>query len=223
MAAACAARCAVALRLVDRAERVLIGVERDLGVDHEALPAGHADDDVGPQAPALAVRDADLGREIAMFGQAAAFEHVAQLLLAPAAARLGRVAQRVDQLGGLGRHALGAGAHRFDLARQQAEGVAALRLDLLDRRLVALEAFVDRLEQRLQIAGPHSLPTGGNAGRRAQECFLRVGRAACCRFRRTARDSASLASISSAIRASKPAPARPAPLRAPQVLSRPRD
>ena len=63
--------------LVDRAEGVLIGVERDLGVDDEALPAGDADDDVGTLARAFVVGMADLGGEVGMFAEAAAFEHVA--------------------------------------------------------------------------------------------------------------------------------------------------
>ena len=74
-------------------ERILISVERDFGVDDEALPAGNADDDVGAQPPARFVRDADLGLEIGIFAKTAIFEDVAELLFAPAAARLGGVAQ----------------------------------------------------------------------------------------------------------------------------------
>ena len=81
-----------------------------------------------------------------MFGQAAAFEHVAKLLLAPPPARLGGVAQRIDQLGGFGRDALGARLHRLDMAGEQAEVLAPVLLDLADDFLIALEAVVDRLE-----------------------------------------------------------------------------
>ena len=42
-----------ALSLVDRAERVLVGIQDDLGVDHQALPAGNPDDHVGTQPAAL--------------------------------------------------------------------------------------------------------------------------------------------------------------------------
>src|SRR3546814_16043007 len=86
-----------------------------------------------------------------MFGNPAAFEHVAKLLLAPAPARLGRVAQRVDQLRRLARHALGALAHRRDLAVEHAKGVAPFRLDLAQSVLIFLQTLVDRVQQRLQI------------------------------------------------------------------------
>src|SRR3546814_15873399 len=69
--------------------------------------------------PAIAIDNADLGLEIGMFAEAAAFEHIAKLLLAPAPARLGRVAQRVDELRRLARHTLGPLAHRRDLAVEQ--------------------------------------------------------------------------------------------------------
>ena len=139
-----------ALAFVDRAERILIGVERDLGVDHQALPAGNAHDHVGPQPRAFIVGMTDLGREIGMFGEAAAFEDVAQLLLAPAAARLGGVAQRIDQLGGLRRDPLGARLHRLDMPGEQPEVLAPVLLDLGHDLLIALEAVVNRLEHRLE-------------------------------------------------------------------------
>ena len=85
-----------------------------------------------------------------MFGEAASLEHVLQLLLAPAAARLGRVAQRIDQFGGLAADLLLADPHRFDQAGEIAERVAPFLLDLGDTLLVALEAFGDRLEQSLE-------------------------------------------------------------------------
>ena len=36
------------LGLIDRPERILIGIEADLGIDHQALPARNAQSDVGP-------------------------------------------------------------------------------------------------------------------------------------------------------------------------------
>ncbi len=110
-----------------------------------------------------------------MLGQAAGLEHVLELLLAPAAARLGRVAQRIDQLGGFGRDALGAGAHRLDLARQQPERVAPLGLDLLHRRLVALKPLVDRLEQRLQVLAGSFFRLAEALVGALEEGFLRLG------------------------------------------------
>src|SRR3546814_19074769 len=86
-----------------------------------------------------------------MLAKAAAFEHVAKLLLAPAPPRLGRVAQRVDQLRRLARHPLGAFAHRRDLAVEHAEGVAALGLDLRDRLLLFFAPLVNGREPPLHI------------------------------------------------------------------------
>src|SRR3546814_16552425 len=101
--------------------------------------------------PAIAIDNADLGLEIGMFAEAAAFEHIAKLLLAPAPARLGRVAQRVDELRRLARHTLAPLAHRRDLALEQAEGVAPFGLDLTDRFLIFLHAFVFRVQQGIQF------------------------------------------------------------------------
>ena len=85
----------------------------------------------GRSRAALVVRTADLGLEIAMFGQAAAFEHVAKLLLAPAAAGLRRIAERIDQLGGLGRDALGPALIASIWPGEKTEILAALLFDLL--------------------------------------------------------------------------------------------
>jgi hypothetical protein len=137
--------------LIDRAERVLVGVQGDLGVDDQGLPAGNANDDVGTLAGPLVVGMADLGGEVGMFGKAAAFEHVAQLLLTPAAARLGSVAQRVDQFRRFGRDPLGAGSHCIDLTSKQSERVLALALNLAHRLLIFLQPFVNWLQQGFQI------------------------------------------------------------------------
>lgn len=82
-----------------------------------------------------------------MLGKSAGFEDVAQLLFAPATAGLGRVAERVNKLGGLARDAFLAEAHLFDLPLEVAEGVAALGLDLGDALFVTRQAIVDWLEQ----------------------------------------------------------------------------
>src|SRR3546814_8497163 len=55
------------------------------------------------------------------------------------------------QLRRLARHALGALAHRRDLAVEHAKGVAPFRLDLAHRVLIFLQPLVDRVQQRLQI------------------------------------------------------------------------
>ena len=110
-----------------------------------------------------------------MFGQPARLEHVAELLLAPAAARLGGVAERVDELGGLARDALVARAHRLDLAVEDAERVAALGLDLLDALLVTLEAFVDGLEELAELLARGTLRLGEAGVGTFQELVLRGG------------------------------------------------
>jgi hypothetical protein len=86
-----------------------------------------------------------------VLAQAAGFEDVLELLLAPAAARLGGVAQRIDQLGRLGRDLFLAEPHLLDLALEVAERVAALGLDLGDALFIALQTIADRLEHRLEI------------------------------------------------------------------------
>lgn len=85
-----------------------------------------------------------------MFGQATAFQHVAKLLLAPTPARLGGVAQRINELGRLARDAFLPDPHRLDLALQLTKGVAAFVLDLADSLLVALQPLVHRIEQGLE-------------------------------------------------------------------------
>ncbi len=123
--------------IVFRLERVLIGVERNLGVDHQQLVARHPHDRIGPQPPFVGI-DRLLGDEIGMLGQPALFEHVAQLLLAPAPARLGGVAQRIAEPRRLGPHLFLPGPHRLDLAVELAEGVGALGFEQGDLLLIAL-------------------------------------------------------------------------------------
>ncbi len=135
---------------VVRPERVLIGVQGHLGVDHQRAPAGHLDHGIGAQ-PAILGIDAEFHEEIGALGEAAAFEHVAQLLLAPAPARLGRVAQAIDQPRGLGLHPLLPRAHLLDQPGEVAIGLAARRLDLLDLILIAFQPFTDRREQRADL------------------------------------------------------------------------
>ena len=99
------------LALIDCAEGVLIGVQRNFRVNDKGLPAGDANDDVGAEASALPVVGRNLRLKISLFGQTAAFEYVAQLLLAPTPARFGGIAECVDELCGFGRHTFGPGAH----------------------------------------------------------------------------------------------------------------
>ena len=86
-----------------------------------------------------------------MLGKPAAFQHIAKLLLAPAAARLGRVAQRVDQLGCLAAYRFLPDPHLLDLAAQFAEGIAALRLHLLHALFITLQPLAHRLQHGTQV------------------------------------------------------------------------
>ena len=79
------------IALVDRTERVLIVVQRNLGVDHQGLAPRDPHDNIRPQPNAFSVADADFGREVAMLGEAATLKHIAKLLFTPAAARLWRI------------------------------------------------------------------------------------------------------------------------------------
>ena len=167
------ARCSRALSFVDRGEGVLIGVERHLGVDHQRTAARHADDRVGAHPPILGLHR-HFEREIGMLGKPAGFEHVAQLLLAPAAARLGRGAQRVDELGRLAAHRFLPVAHRADQAGQVAIGLGALLLDAGDALLIALERGLDRLEQRLQPLARFLVGLGETLVGALEESLLRL-------------------------------------------------
>ena len=154
-------------------ERILVGVERDFGVDHQQLVARDAHDRIGAQAPFLGV-DRSLGHKIGVFRKAALFQHVAQLQFAPAAARLGPVAQRITQLCRLGPHRLLPVAQRLDQPGQIAEGIDTVLFQLAHLLFVGLEPFVDRGEQCFQ---PFALRLFAffKAGLRAQqEAFLRA-------------------------------------------------
>ena len=69
------------------------------------------DDRIGPQTQAIANINARFQIEIDMFGQAAAFEHIFQLLLAPSSTRLGRVAKRIHKPRSDARNTLLTNAH----------------------------------------------------------------------------------------------------------------
>ena len=61
-----------ALVIVLGLEGGLVGVQRDLGVDHQLLLARHVDDGVGTQAPLVGF-DRVFEIEVGVFGQAALF------------------------------------------------------------------------------------------------------------------------------------------------------
>ena len=97
--------------IVDGVKRVLIIIQRYLGIDDQGTPTGNMDDRIGPQTQAIANINARFQIEIDMLGQAAAFEHIFQLLLAPSSARLGRVAKRIHKPRSDARNTLLTNAH----------------------------------------------------------------------------------------------------------------
>jgi hypothetical protein len=125
-------------------------VQRAFRVDDQLLAAGQAYDHVGPQPPVLGVHR-NLGLEIGMLRQAGLLEHVAQALLAPAAARLGAGAQRIDQLGGLVAHLGVAGMKLLHRLAQRLITAHPLLLDFVQPLLVAQERFLHRCQQRLHL------------------------------------------------------------------------
>ncbi len=132
------AEAGLALLVVDLVASVEIGIERAFGVDHQIAAAGQAHDDVGPQPPFVGV-DRHFGLEIDMLAQARLLEHVLEALLAPAAARLGRSPQRIDQVAGLVAHLPLPRTHQLDRLTQAGVMVDALLLDRLQLLLVGLE------------------------------------------------------------------------------------
>ena len=106
-----------AVVLVIGLERGLIGVQRDLGVDHQLLLSGNMHHRIGAQAPLVGV-DRMFEIEICVLGQATLFEHVLQRPLAPAPARLGRIGKAVAKPLRLSPDLLLAQPHLLDLGCQ---------------------------------------------------------------------------------------------------------
>src|SRR4051812_16931623 len=81
-----------------------------------------------------------------MFGEARLFEDIAKTLLAPPAARLGRRAQRVDEVAGLVAHLSLPCPHQIDRLTQAGIMVDPLFLDRLELLLVGLEERFDGVD-----------------------------------------------------------------------------
>ena len=115
--------------VVLRFDRVQVGVERRLGVDHDVARLGHAHQQIRSQRAAFAATTGLLG-EIAVLGQARELDHAAQRDLAPAAAHF-----RTAQCGGqIARLALQERLHvhqALDLAGDLAGGLAVFAHDAL--------------------------------------------------------------------------------------------
>ena len=114
------------------------------------------------------------GDEIGMFGQPALLQHVAQLLLAPAPARLGGIAQRIAQPRCFCTHLLLPFAHRLDQSAKLAKGIDAFLLQLADLRLIGGKALSDRLKQSAQPLGAGFLAFAEAVSRALEEGFLRA-------------------------------------------------
>ena len=177
-----------ALGLVDRAERVLIGVERHLGVDDQALPAGDADDDVGALARALVVGVADLGGEVGMFGLRPQLSSTLRNCCSPQRPRaLGALRSALTSLAASAETRSVPVLHRLDMPGEQPERVLALGLStLLDRLLIFLQPLVNRLEQGLQIVARRRLAFLEALVGALEEFLLRRARAIGRRPRRIA-------------------------------------
>jgi len=117
----------LALPIIIRLKRRLIGVQGHLGVDHQLLLPRHIDDRIGPKAPIGGVHRL-FEVEIGVLSQPALFEHVLQRPLSPASARLGGVGQRIAEPLRLALDLFLALAHFLDHAGQLAESIGALGL-----------------------------------------------------------------------------------------------
>ena len=166
-------QCDLAGIVVLRLERILIGVERNLGVDHQQLVARYAHDRIGTQPSFIGI-DRMFGDEIGVFGKAALFQHVAQLQFAPAPACFRAVAQAVAKLRCGGAHGFLPIAHRLDQAGQVAERIDALLLQLPDLFFIAFQPLVHGREQRFQPFGARFLAFLEAGLRAGEEGFLRL-------------------------------------------------
>ena len=168
----------LALLLVARLVGVEHALQRGLRVDDDVLAAGHADDQVGPQRR-LVPGDRRLLDEVAVPHHPGELDDVAQLHLAPLAARV-RLAQRRDERAGLGPELLAGLGERPQLRLEPAARLAALlvepqqlgvdtaellaqrRDELLDRLLALVEVALG-----LRLASPAA---GRGRARRAAPC-----------------------------------------------------
>ena len=136
------------LALIGCAKRILIGIQRHFGINHQRPPAGYQHNRIGAQSPLLAFH-AHLGLKIGMFGKPAHFEDVFQLLLAPSPACFRRIAQRIAKLCRLTAYRFVADPHRFHQPLEVAIRLAPFRFDLGNRLFITLEPLCHGLEQRL--------------------------------------------------------------------------
>ena len=140
---------ALAFGIVVGLERGLIGVERNLRIDHQLLLPGHVDNRIGPQASVFGFPRV-FQLKIGVLRQAALFEHVLQRPLPPAAAGLGGIGQRIAQPRGFGPDLFRPFAQRLDQARELAKGINPLLFQRLDLLLITFQPFINRGKQGLE-------------------------------------------------------------------------
>ena len=104
-------------RLVRRFERTKVGVERHLRVDDDRLAAWELDDDVGANAPVVAVERLLLD-EVAVLDHAGQFDDPLQLKFAPSAPDAGPL-QRIHQPPRFGLKLAAVGVERRDALQQR--------------------------------------------------------------------------------------------------------
>ena len=140
----------VAKRGIDLIDGIEIGDERTFDVDHHLLIAGQADDEVGAQT-AILDRHRYFLAEIDEGRQARRFDQILELLFAPATPRLGRGAQRIDELGGFFADLPLSQLHLVYRLAQFGVAADAILLDPLEAFLIAFERRFDRGQQRLEL------------------------------------------------------------------------
>ena len=133
--------------IVRRFARVQVGIERSLGIDHDAARIGHAHQQVGAQRATLG-GDVFLLGEVAVFGHAGEFDHATQRDFAPASAHF-RPAQRRGETARLALQEILHLHEVFDLAGEFARGLAAFAFDGLGLFFLARQRHLERLHELL--------------------------------------------------------------------------
>jgi len=120
----------LALVHVVGAERSEVRLDRDLRVDHDALPAGELHDHVRPEETARVVALALLLVEVAVLNHPGELDDALQLHFAPTAAHVRR-AQRRHEVAGLGAEPLLSFGDRLQLLANHRDGLQPLLLERL--------------------------------------------------------------------------------------------
>ena len=137
----------LALLLVARLVGVEDALKRRLGVHHDVLAARQADHEIRSQGRFVPGQGGLLD-EVAVADHAGELDHVAQLHLAPLAARVG-LAQRGDQRSGLGAQALTGLGQRLQLRLEPTARLASLLVEPQQLRVHATELVAQRGDQLL--------------------------------------------------------------------------